>query len=160
MKQLTKKEKMFCRLYALSGDGGYAARAAGYKNPQQKVHALLSRSDITDEVGRISGENRARMRDMSLSGLWRLAFGDVSDAVALCFDEAVTRDKIRSLNLYNVSEIRHQKDRSVEIKFFDRVKALEKLREALGADDTPCGGSGLIEALASAARRSGGQDED
>lgn len=33
------------------------------------------------------------------------------------------------LDLFNISEIKRQKSGAVEIKFFDRIKALEKLGE-------------------------------
>ena len=63
-------------------------------------------------------------------GLFKLAFGDVSDAVRLLYmsdEEALQR--LPKLNLYNVSEIRRPKGGGMEIKFFDRIKACEKLRE-------------------------------
>jgi len=66
-------------------------------------------------------------------GLLKLAFGDVSDAVRLLYlsdEEALAR--LPKLNLYNVSEIKRPKGGGMEIKFFDRIKACEKLREISG----------------------------
>lgn len=63
-------------------------------------------------------------------GLIRLAFGDVSDAVSLLYlsdEEALS--SLTNLNLFNVSEIKRPKGGGMEIKFFDRLKACEKLRE-------------------------------
>lgn len=63
-------------------------------------------------------------------GLSRLAFGEITDAVSLLFeDEEAVLEKLPTLNLYNVSEIKRPKGGGMEIKFFDRIKALEKLRE-------------------------------
>ena len=59
------------------------------------------------------------------SGLERLAFGSILDAVKLIRDEGET--DISSLDLFNVSEIKRVKGGGVEIKFFDRLEALEKL---------------------------------
>lgn len=63
-------------------------------------------------------------------GLLNLAFGDISDAVSLLYlsDEEVP-DKLPTLNLFNISEIKRPKGGGMEIKFFDRIKACEKLRE-------------------------------
>lgn len=63
-------------------------------------------------------------------GLSQLAFGEITDAVSLLFeDEAVILQKLPTLNLFNISEIKRPKGGGMEIKFFDRIKALEKLRE-------------------------------
>ena len=63
-------------------------------------------------------------------GLSRLAFGDVSDAVRLLYlsDEEALQS-LPSLNLFNVSEIKRPKGGGMEIKFFDRIKACERLKE-------------------------------
>ena len=65
-------------------------------------------------------------------GLERLAFGDISDAVSLLYmsdEEALSR--LPELNLFNVSEIKRPKGGGMEIKFFDRIKACEKLSQRL-----------------------------
>ncbi len=61
-------------------------------------------------------------------GLCELAFGGVSDAVSLLYlsdEEAV--DRLPKLKLMNISEIKRPKGGGMEIKFFDRIKACEKL---------------------------------
>lgn len=89
-------------------------------------------------------------------GLRTLAFGDVSDAVSLLFmseEEAV--DKIPSLNLFNISEIKRPRGGGMEIKFFDRIKACEKLKELI--PERSDSAKSLFEALQKSADRS---DED
>lgn len=67
-------------------------------------------------------------------GLGRLAFGEIQDAVTLLFEnEENILNVLPELDLFNVSEIKRAKGGGMEIKFFDRLKALEKLREI--ADD-------------------------
>lgn len=68
-------------------------------------------------------------------GLRRLAFGDITDAVTLLFesDENILR-MLPELNLFNVSEIKRPRGGGMEIKFFDRLKAVEKLRELIDSD--------------------------
>lgn len=63
-------------------------------------------------------------------GLRCLAFGEIQDAVSLLFesDECVLQ-KLPELDLFNVSEIKRVKGGGMEIKFFDRLKALDKLSQ-------------------------------
>ena len=79
-------------------------------------------------------------------GLSKLAFGDISDAVKLLYmsDEEALQS-LSTLNLYNVSEIKRPKGGGMEIKFFDRIKACEKLmlQNAENSDS----GMGFFEAL-------------
>ena len=61
----------------------------------------------------------------AVSGYERLAFGNITDAVKLMFSDKP--ENIENYDLFNVAEIKRPKDNSMEIKFFDRLKALEKL---------------------------------
>lgn len=69
-------------------------------------------------------------------GLRRLAFGDIKDAVILLYEsEENIINALPQLDLFNVSEIKRPKGGGMEIKFFDRIKALEKLREIALSED-------------------------
>ena len=60
-------------------------------------------------------------------GLNRIAFGAVNDAVKLVFDaENMTARDIMGMDLFNVSEIKISGKNVLEIKFFDRQKALSR----------------------------------
>ena len=64
-------------------------------------------------------------------GLSELAFGSCSDAIKLLFmsdDEIMQR--LPKLKLINISEIKRPKGGGMEIKFFDRIKAFERLMDA------------------------------
>lgn len=68
-------------------------------------------------------------------------------------------EKLKNMDLYCVSEIRRPKEGAMEIKFFDRLKALEKL-EAGSLEDN--GAVSFFEALnrgASAVNNSGSRQE-
>ena len=54
----------------------------------------------------------------------------VSDAVRLMFAQDPDAEQLRGLDLFNVAEIKRPKDGALEIRFFDRIKALEKLESA------------------------------
>lgn len=71
-----------------------------------------------------------------IDGLGRLAFGNIQDAITLLFEtEESILSVLPSLDLFNVSEIKRQKGGAMEIKFFDRLKAFEKLKEIIGTDE-------------------------
>ena len=55
----------------------------------------------------------------------KIAFGKANDAVKLMFEPT----DIDTLDLFLVAEMKLTKDKSLEIKFFDRLKALEKLSD-------------------------------
>lgn len=64
-------------------------------------------------------------------GLRQLAFGDVKDCIYLLFaGEEDILTSLPKLNLMNISEIKRPKGGGMEIKFFDRIKALERLGTA------------------------------
>lgn len=83
----------------------------------------------------MSRRKRITQKDVT-EGLRRLAFGDIQDAVTLLFetDENIL-NVLASLDLFNISEIKRQKGGGMEIKFFDRIKALDKLGEMIGSDE-------------------------
>ncbi len=69
-------------------------------------------------------------------GLRRLAFGDITDAVKLLYEsEENIICELGSLDLFNVSEIKKPKGGGTEIKFFDRLKAIDRLAELANEQD-------------------------
>lgn len=72
-------------------------------------------------------------REQVLMGLQRIAFGDVRDPVRLLFCEEPTVRELNSMDLFNVSEIKRLKGGGMEIKFFDRIRALQCM-QALGEE--------------------------
>ena len=54
----------------------------------------------------------------------------------LLFLDEITEEYIEKLDLFNVSEIKRKKGGDVEIKFFDRLKALERLEEMCEPSDS------------------------
>ncbi len=134
-KGLSSKEKEFCRLYLSFADPKAAAEKAGFTGDFAKAgNVLLARNDIADEIARLCSLQRKSMSKMAAVGYQRLAFGSIADAVSLLYMESPTPDALRKMDLFSVSEIKRPKDGSMEIKFFDRMKALEKLSEGENGD--------------------------
>ena len=145
----TARRRLFCCWYAVTGDPEGSAVRAGYSREEALPQALAClrsrccRKQIAQLRTALSGT------DSILAGLRRLAFGSSTDAVKLAFsDELPPPDIISSLDLYNVSEIKRVKGGGVEIRLFDRMKALEKLFELENSFSGRDMAESLISALA------------
>ncbi len=127
-KSLTEKEMLFCSFYCATRNPREAAARAGYKIfPEKAGLRLLSRQDIKDTLSSLTQKIQ---KGDAVAGLRRLAFSSVSDALRLIYaEEPLSPTELEGLDLFMVSEIKRPKGGGMEIKFFDRIKALEKLSE-------------------------------
>ncbi len=65
-----------------------------------------------------------------VAGLNRLAFASSADSLKLMLlDRESLLDQMDKLDMFHISEIKIPKDGAIEIKFFDRFKAFDKLLE-------------------------------
>ncbi len=120
---LTKKEKDFCRFYVTLQNAREAASNAGYGMLSRLAgEKLMMKKEVKDEIARLNKLNE----DLSCAkqGFRRLAFGSVADAIRLIDGE---RDNLDSMDLFMVSDIKLVKGGGMEVKFYDRQKALESL---------------------------------
>lgn len=155
---LKPKEKLFCIYCREYHSGVTAAALAGYPLPQITSATLLARKDIQSEIARLRETSAASPQEIS-SGYRLLAFGDSTDAFRLLFcDEAPDESELQKMNLLNISEIKRPKNGGIEIKFFDRLKALEHLENvsAVSQNDSALPFYDVIERSAAAIR----DDED
>lgn len=138
---LTKREKEFCGYYATCRNGREAAARAGFAFPEHSGMRLLDRECIRLEIERLMKEKQGFMT--AADGLRRIAFGSVVDAVRLVLGEPALDPEL--LDLFMVSEIKRT-EKGVELKFFDRIKALEALADV---DSESCGAdtSQFVEAI-------------
>lgn len=128
---MTRKEDKFCCFYSSNGNVRLSAVMAGYSsNPEQTGQQLLTRGDIAGRVKEYRDTRVNDLRLMALLGYERLAFGSIADCIQLLYMEAPTLQRLEAMDLFMISEIKKPKDGAMEIKFFDRIKALEKLSEA------------------------------
>ena len=100
------------------------------RGQQQTGQQLLTRGDIAGRVKEYRDTRVNDLRLMALLGYERLAFGSIADCIQLLYMEAPTLQRLEAMDLFMISEIKKPKDGAMEIKFFDRIKALEKLSEA------------------------------
>ncbi|MEE1155284.1 MAG: terminase small subunit [Acutalibacteraceae bacterium] len=128
---MTKREEKFCCFYSSNGNVRLSAVMAGYEiNPEQTGQQLLMRDDISKKIKEYRDIRLKDLNFMALQGYERLAFGDISDCIQLLYMDKPDLKAFKSMDLYMISEIKRPKDGAMEIKFFDRIKALEKISEA------------------------------
>lgn len=157
-KALNEKERLFCSYYASTGDArGCAARAGYVIAPGKNAVKLLAREDIRNEIARLEKEKSSLCSDVE-KGLHRLAFGSVADALKLMLcEETLTAQQIEELDFFNVSDIKRPKGGGLEIKFFDRLKALEKLSQLNGGTENS--ESSFVKALSEGAKLLSEEDD-
>lgn len=146
MKKLTNTEKSFCRHYAESGDLCLAAREAGVKDPE-RAGALLFRDEMIDEIVRILKRRREMMLLLCENAMMRIVMSPAADALRLARGEIAFRD---DAELRGVSEYKCT-DKGSEVRFFDKVKAFEKLCDLIELE-RDSSESGLLSALTMGAR--------
>lgn len=157
MEKLTGREELFCRIYVSCGNSREAAFKAGYRIcPEITSEKLLAKPSVKRTVERMKKE-KVISSDEVRAGLHRIAFGSSADAVKLLIREDFENLETEDLDLFNISEIKRPKGGGLEIKFFDRIKALEKLGELSGVSENN-NAMPFYEALEkSAASLSGGE---
>lgn len=117
----------FCRAYLDALDVENAARRSGVEDGYRALERRCVQRSI--ERARHAAARMVGIEDI-VRQLCRIAFSKPNDGVALACD--LKSHAVGSLDLMAVSEFKC-KDGAREIKFFDRVKALELLAALLGA---------------------------
>lgn len=126
-RKLTKKELLFCHCFALYGNSREAASKSGYARAEKSGLRLMAREEIREEIRTLISHKTSR--DEIICGLKRLAFGSVADPMKIILSDGSESFDTESMDLFGISEIKKPKGGGLEIKFFDRLKALEKLSQ-------------------------------
>lgn len=153
---MTSKEKLFCIYFASGRSPSEAAAKSGFRFGERAGLKLLKREEIRNEIRRCIQQRSDEKQDVS-EGYYRLAFGCSGDGIKLLFKDEVTEEEIDSMDLFNISEIKRKKGGDIEIKFFDRIKALERLGD-LDSSLQKGEGSSLYSAIEMGARALGEAD--
>lgn len=143
---LSDKETLFCEYYLICRSARDAAARAGYRLfPERTGMRLLREKRIRTKIAAL---RRSEDRSEAAAGLSRIAFGSTSDAVRLLYaEDPPTPQELERMDLFSVAEIRRTKGGGMEIKFFDRIKALEKLSELSASAEGECGMNEFVSAI-------------
>ena len=154
MKKLSGIEKNFCRLYAESCDAQLAAREAGVRD-QSRAGMMLYQDEVIDEIVRILKKRREMMLLLCENAMMRIIMSPAADALRLARGDIAFRD---DAELRGVSEYKCT-DKGSEVRFFDKVKAFEKLCDLIELE-RDSSESGLLSALALGAKALSGIGDD
>lgn len=154
--KLKEKEILYCKFFSIYREPCLSAEAAGYSNPKRAARKLMVRKDIEKYIEKLT-ISKPSLEEVA-SGLRRIAFGSNADAISLSLQENPKTLDLKSLDLACVSEIKVQKGNVTEIKFFDRVKALEKLASICREDDGD-GAESFFKALQKSAKEFEGAED-
>ena len=64
-------------------------------------------------------------KERIMEGYSKIAFGSIRDPIKLLFCEELNPRALSRMDLFAISEIKRPKGGGIEIKFFDRIKALQ-----------------------------------
>ena len=138
------RRKRFCAGYLRTLDPERAAEEAGVKDGWALLADEAVRQELAGMRTLLAGEVR---REDALRRLTELAFGRANDAVVLALSPERERLDVQGLDLSAVSEFKVTEKGAVEIRFLDRIKALEALCLLLERQADEEGAEDLIRAL-------------
>lgn len=142
--------RAFCRWFLMLGNPAEAARKAGFpaETAEQDALRLLQTPSCRSYLAQLASQPPLPLQSLVIAGLSRLAFGAANDAAKLVFADEMPSDRMLSqLDLFHVSELKRVKGGGVEIKLFDRQKAMERLLECAASADSAAAASALLSAL-------------
>ncbi len=138
----TDRQEMFCREYIIDFNASRAAKAAGYsdRSAGQIGHDNLKKPEIQKYLKQLMQERSGRVgvtADMVVQELKLIAFGDPRKIIKWSGDTADIKDsdELNKDEIAMVGGVVHKKGKygnTVEIKFNDKISALDKLARHLG----------------------------
>ena len=152
--------KLFCYYYLKLGNVREAAIQAGFprKVALAKGTELLTKKAVQRYLITLAKPCSYSTANVVKTGLERIAMGSINDVVTLAMsDEPLSALELEGLDLYNVAEFKRPKGGGVEIKFFDRQKALEKLWELEHTVRSESTAESFLSALKTAAGSESGE---
>ena len=145
------QERCFCIWYAMLCNVQEAALHAGYPQEEalERGVLLLQRADCRELIQSVLKSLSLRSPiPQVLAGLERLAFGSCNDAAKLIFSpDNLSPEDLAKLDLFNVTEIKRDKNGGVEIKLCDRQKAMEQMLTYASRTETQSQADALLTAL-------------
>lgn len=152
-KSLEQNKRDFCGIYLDTLDAQRAAERVGGGDGYE----MLQQKDVRHYLkqARKNVRQSVQMEDV-LRRLCQIAFSRPNDALALACGS--TERRIEELDLMAVSEFKY-KEEAAEVKFLDRVRALQVLGELLNATEEQENGAAqdFFESLEQFAREGSGE---
>lgn len=161
---MTLKEKLFCQFYSTYQIPKEAAIKAGFAKAiaEKKANKLLNKPEIKQEIKRLKNEiDNQQLVCWATTVLKRIIFNVPNDAITLALkNEQIAENQIENLNLFPISEFKKFKDGSMEIKFIDKLKAINCLIELANGLQNSNEANNFINALTNSTNKLSSQNND
>lgn len=123
---MTNQESIFCENLAATQNAVSAAILSGFTDEPEKAAAkMLEKSAVRRRCKKLIKNSIDTLS--AVAGLYKIAFSNPTSAVSGVFSEDVS--DLKNADLFSVSEIKRGANGTVEIKFFDKIRALQALSE-------------------------------
>ena len=144
---------LFSLFYASGKSVREAAVLAGFSPEDAEKEGLkLLKLRSTQKLVKRYTENGFSDEQAVKIGLGRLAFGEINDIMEVVLsDEPIGLNRLFKMNFYNISEVKKVKGGGLEVKLFDRQKAMEKLLEIHDKSSDKTSAEEFFDALSQAA---------
>lgn len=153
-RDFTREEKtLFALFYASGKSVKESGILAGFeeREAEQLGITLLKLKSVKKAINRFRQASFCG-EDGIKSGLMRLAFGQANDIMEVVLsDEPIGLNRLYRMNFFNVSEVKKVKGGGLEVKLFDRQKAMEKLFEIYQSENNKTGAEEFLTALSMSA---------
>ena len=159
---LSLQQESFCREYVVAYKGTEAATKAGYSPKTARFQAsdLLTRPNIQARIKQLEDAKSLRARvtvDEVIAELAKFAFLDIKSQFQNINESGTTLKPFEELDGTVFASINEKRGKDgevwVEVRFPDKMKALELLGQHLGAFDKKRGGDPDPEAVQSSLER-------
>ena len=139
-----RDDGVFCRTYLRTMDPEQAAEAVGRRDG----FSMLGSATVRKRLDRMREDAAGQVRrEDVIRRLAQLAFGRANDAIALALSPERESRNVAKMDLSAVSEFKVTDKGGVEIRFLDRVKALEALCVLLERQEGEAGAEAFLRAL-------------
>ena len=143
-KGLTHKQWVFAQEFIIDYNGKQAAIRSGYalKSAEVSASRLISSAKVQLAIAQAQ-HFKAKVAEITvervLEEMRRLAFAQTTDMVTLKggWVHIADTDSLSVEQKAAISQIKQAKDGSVEVKFYDKQKALDSLAKAIGMFNEP-----------------------
>ena len=145
-----ERKESFCAHYVLTGNPEEAARLAGYP-PEEAAAAgltLLRQCSIQRSIQSLQRAYLERPQELVQAGLARLS------------GEERSPQQLRQMDLFNLSAVKRDKSGGVELHFFDRQRALERMYEYANSATGKEAAQNLLAALAGSGAQQDGDETE
>ena len=154
-------KNLFALFYASGKNVKESALLAGLSEENAEREGLkLLKLRSTQKLIKRYRENSFSDEDAVKCGLSRLAFGEINDIMeVLLSDEPIGLNRLFKMNFFQISEVKKVKGGGIEVKLFDRQKAMEKLLEIIEKSKSRADADDFFDALKTSAELQGSDEE-